>query len=72
MQCILGYLYSDYKSNNCIKLIFKPSSCHELINDSKQAVIYCGPDSSLNKVQRLGETLNLPANKKEIEQREEN
>ena len=31
----LGYLYSDYKRNKCTKLIFKPSSCHELINDSK-------------------------------------
>ena len=45
------YLYSGYKSNNCTKLIFKPSSCHELINDSKPAATYRGPDSSLNKVQ---------------------
>ena len=60
------YTQTINKSNNCTKLIFKPSSCHELINDSKQAVTYCGPDS------KLSEKLNLPANQKEIEKREEN
>ena len=47
-----GYLYSDYKSNNCMHKVnsVMPSSCHELINDSKQAVTYCGLDSPLNKV----------------------
>ena len=39
-------------------LTLKPSHSRELINDSKQAVTYCGPDASL---------LNLPANQKKIE-----